>query len=151
AAVMLSVGFATAAPNEAHAAHWADKQMQWGLNNGYIRADLRDNYATRQDAWLILARWAQRGYFMGNYEDARKYVLKHRMSDGTRGTEWVTRNEMVAMIYNYTARDHDGWTSHGGFAEAIRWGRLMGVYDGTRGNDAATRAEVITMLYNYRR
>ncbi|WP_088312213.1 protein phosphatase 2C [Bacillus cereus] len=151
AAVMLSAGFATAAPNEAHAAHWADKQMKWALSYGYVRADLRDNYATRQDAWLIMARWAHQGYFMGSYEDARKFVVKDRISDGTRGTNWVTRNEMAAMIYNYTSPNQGGWTPNGGFEEAIKWGRFFGIYDGTRGNDPATRAEVVTMLYNARR
>lgn len=39
AAIMLSAGFTTAAPNEAHAAHWAGDQMRWALNSGYITAD----------------------------------------------------------------------------------------------------------------
>ncbi|SLK20510.1 protein phosphatase 2C [Bacillus toyonensis] len=151
AAVMLSAGFATAAPKEAHAAHWADKQMNWAFSHGYISADLRDNYATRQDAWLIMARWAHQGLFWGGYEDARKFVVNDHISDGTRGTNWVTRNEMAAMIYNHTSPDQSGWTPNGGFEEAIKWGRFFGIYDGSRGNDPATRAEVVTMLYNARR
>ncbi|MED3398245.1 hypothetical protein [Bacillus wiedmannii] len=63
----------------------------------------------------------------GGYEDARKSVLANRISDGTRGTNWVTRNEMIAMIYNYTARDRDGWTPQGGFEETIRWGPPYGL------------------------
>ncbi len=148
AGIMLSTGFATVAPNEAHVAHWADKQMNWAFNKRIITADLRNNYATRQDAWLMISSATQPLFLFNGYEQARQSVIKNRISDGTRGTDWVTRNEMVAMIYNYTARDHDGWTSHGGFEEAIRWGRIMGIYDGSRGNDPATRAEVVTMLYN---
>ncbi|QWG52454.1 protein phosphatase 2C [Bacillus mycoides] len=147
AAVMLSAGFATVAPNEAHAAHWADKQMNWAFSNRIITADLRDSYATRQDAWLMITR-ATRPLFLGGFEDARKSVVERGISDGTRGTNWVTRNEMAAMIFNYTALDSNGWTPQGGFEEAIKWGRIYGYFDGTRGNDAATRAEVVTMLYN---
>ncbi|MGG3647107.1 hypothetical protein [Bacillus wiedmannii] len=53
--------------------------------------------------------------------------MANRISDGTRGTNWVTRNEMIAMIYNYTARDRDGWTPQGGFEETIRWGPPYGL------------------------
>ncbi|UYX50584.1 protein phosphatase 2C [Bacillus thuringiensis] len=147
ATVMLSVGFATISPNAA-SAHWADKQMNWAFNKRIITADLRDSYATRQDAWLMITRATQPLFLMGGYEEARQSVIKRRISDGTRGTNWVTRNEMAAMIFNYTAKDRDGWTPQGGFEEAIKWGRIYGYYDGTRGNDAATRAEVVTMLYN---
>ncbi|USK99911.1 protein phosphatase 2C [Bacillus tropicus] len=147
AAVMLSAGFATAAPNEAHAAHWADNQMNWAFNKGIITADLRDSLATRQDVWIMIARWD--GNYVGNYEKARQYVVRNGISDGTRGTNWVTRNETVAMLYNYFYGS-GGWNPNKGFGDAFSWGRTVGVYDGSRGNDAATRAEVVTMIYNTR-
>ncbi|MGK3615014.1 protein phosphatase 2C [Bacillus cereus] len=146
AAVMLSAGFATVAPKEA-SAHWADTQMNWAFNKGIITADLRDGLATRQDVWIMIARWD--GNYVGNYEKARQYVVRNGISDGTRGTNWVTRNETVAMLYNYFY-GNGGWTPNKGFGNAFSWGRTVGVYDGSRGNDAATRAEVVTMIYNTR-
>ncbi|SCC46169.1 protein phosphatase 2C [Bacillus wiedmannii] len=149
AAVMLSVGFATAAPNEAHAAHWADKQMNWAMNEGYITADMRDNLATRQDVWLILTRYyANSGEPHNSYEEARQFVQKNNISDGSRGTNWITRNELVGMLYQKYYWTN-AWTPEGGFSKAIAWGKARGLFDGTRGNDFATRAEVITILYKH--
>ncbi|OWW09718.1 protein phosphatase 2C [Bacillus sp. MB353a] len=146
AAVTLSVGFATFAPKEA-SAHWADKQMNWAMSEGYLKSDMRDSLATRQDAWLILSRYygGKRDF---SYEQARQFVIRNGISDGSRGTNWITRNEMVGMLYqkyNWTK----AWTPEGGFSKANAWGKARGLFDGTRGNDFATRAEVITILYRH--
>ncbi|HFR4145193.1 TPA: protein phosphatase 2C [Bacillus cereus] len=147
AAVMLSAGFATVAPNEAHAAHWADIQMKWAFKKGIVTADLRDNLATRQDTWIMIARWLGRS--PSNYDQARKFVVDWRISDGTRGTDLVTRDEVVAMLHNRYMHGHiSGWTPSGGFSNARDWGVSQGIYDGSRGNAFATRAEVVTMLFN---
>ncbi|MEH7753615.1 protein phosphatase 2C [Bacillus toyonensis] len=146
AAIMLSAGFATAAPHEAHAAHWADNQMHWAFNKGIITADLRDSFATRQDAWLMISRW--NGNFVGNYEQARQYMMRKGLSDGTRGTNWVTRNEFIGMLYKMRT-GNSPWNPNTGFQAANYWGSEFYIFDGTRGNDAATRAEVISMMYNY--
>ncbi|PFY21064.1 protein phosphatase 2C [Bacillus toyonensis] len=140
AAIMLSVGFATTAPNEAHAAHWADEHMNWAMGNGYITADLRDSYATRQDTWLIMTRVIlERGGLDFNY--GRSFVLTHGISDGTRGTNWVTRQEVAAMIYNYGHSDRPGFAATNAYA--VKWR----IFDGTRPTAPATRAEVVTMLH----
>ncbi|MFP3379694.1 protein phosphatase 2C [Bacillus sp. SIMBA_069] len=150
AAVMLSAGFATVAPNEAHAAHWADKQMRWAFNEGIITADLRDNLATRQDAWLMLFRtWAPyESSIQGTgYGSARNYVIREEISDGLRGTNWVTRDEMMGMIYQAFGVGR-AWIPEYGFSLSRKWAIRNGIYDGSRGNDFATRAEVVAMLYN---
>ncbi|UFI00682.1 protein phosphatase 2C [Bacillus toyonensis] len=140
AAVMLSAGFATAAPNEAHAAHWADDHMNWAMRYGYITSDLRDSYATRQDTWLIMTRVIfERGGLDYNY--ARSYVINHGISDGTRGTNWVTRQEVAAMIYNNHHSDRPGFAATNAYA--VKWY----IFDGTRPTEPATRAEVVTMLH----
>lgn len=142
AAVMLSTGFATVAPNEAHASHWADAGMRWGMSNGYITVDMRDSIATRQDMWLIITRIKNksRGY---DYNSARNYVMKRKISDGTRGSNWITRYEAVTMIYQtkYNGGYENNWE------RTIRWGQGSGVFDGTRGNDFATRGEIMQMLW----
>ncbi|HDX9589273.1 TPA: protein phosphatase 2C [Bacillus pseudomycoides] len=145
AAVMLSAGFVTAAPNEAHAAHWADTQMNWAMNKGYITADLRDNLATRQDVWLILTRAKKNAGAAFDYNYARDYVIGNGISDGTRGTNWVTRDECAAMILRAKGFIT---SSSDEFSNIREYGKKYGIYDGSRGNDFATRAEVVTMMYN---
>ncbi|HDX9589272.1 TPA: protein phosphatase 2C [Bacillus pseudomycoides] len=146
AAVMLSVGFATYAPKEA-SAHWADKEMNWAYNRGIITADLRDSLATRQDAWLMTARYMSCKDM--SYEQARRYLMNQGqgMTDGTRGTNWITRNEYAAMLYKY--RNYGpAWYPDDGFETVIEWAWKNNIYNGGRGNDFATRAEIVTMLYN---
>lgn len=146
AAVMLSAGFATVAPHEAHAAHWADKQMNWALNNGYITVDLRDSLASRQDAWLIMGR-AWRDWPGMNRTGASNYVSQYRVAEDGRPTDLVTRQEMAAFIYNFNnlAYTNKPWP---GFLAVNVWAVSRGIYDGTRQNSYATRAEVVTMVYN---
>ncbi|MGN4717867.1 protein phosphatase 2C [Bacillus cereus group sp. MYBK226-2] len=142
-AVMLFAGFATVTPNEA-SAHWADGAMDWGLRNGYITADLRDSYATRQDTWLILTRIATDHSGGSNYDAARKYVMSNKISDGTNPQNYVTRFQVIQMIHrtkspkNLYLGDADG--------RALDWAVKKGIYDGTRNSDPATRAEVMTMM-----
>ncbi|MBE5106488.1 protein phosphatase 2C [Bacillus thuringiensis] len=146
AAVMLSAGFATVAPKEA-SAHWADEHMNWAREKGYITSDMRDSLATRQDAWLIFTRYIKksRGY---DYNSARKFLMSRGISDGTRGTNWITRDEMMGMIY---AKDtgRKAWNPSNGFGNARSFGIDRFIYDGSRGSDFATRAEIVTMIYNY--
>lgn len=147
AAVMLSAGFATVAPKEA-SAHWADTQMDWAMSHKIVTADLRDNLATRQDSWLMLARYMYKSDL--SYAQARSYLMSSGLSpmtDGTRGTNWVTRNEVVAMMYNYN--NYGGaWQPGIGFEWSRSWGAYHSIFDGKRGDDFATRAEVVGMIYN---
>ncbi|MGG4560866.1 protein phosphatase 2C [Bacillus toyonensis] len=147
AGIMLSTGFATVAPNKAHAAHWADEQMKWAKSNGYITADMRDSLATRQDVWLIFTRYIKnsRGY---DYNSARKFLMSRGISDGTRGTDLITRDEMMGMIYAKDTR-RKAWNPSNGFGDARNFGINRFIYDGSRGNAFATRAEIITMIFNY--
>ncbi|MCU5376173.1 protein phosphatase 2C [Bacillus cereus] len=145
AAVMLSVGFATVAPQEA-SAHWADIEMNWAFKNGYVTADLRDSLATRQDTWLMITRVDTKssGY---NYDIARNYVIRRDISDGSRGTNWITRSEAAAMILLMNHRGIATWDPAYGFAKTDMWAKRFGFFDGTRGNEFATRAEVVSMLF----
>ncbi|MDO8161671.1 protein phosphatase 2C [Bacillus toyonensis] len=145
AAVMLSAGFATVAPKEA-SAHWADNQMNWAKKTGIITADLRDSLATRQDMWLMSMRFVYKTSGDFTYEDARSYAIRYGISDGTRGTNWITRSEAAAMVYQI--RYDSVWNPTDGFYYSDRRAKAKGIFDGTRGNDFATRAEVVTMLYN---
>ncbi|MGK3616507.1 protein phosphatase 2C [Bacillus cereus] len=143
AAVMLSAGFATIAPKEA-SAHWADGAMDWGLRNGYITADLRDNYATRQDTWLIITRVANDLSGGSSYEAARKYVISREISDGSYPREYVKREDVVRMLFRAShgptnPKYLNDWQASG-------WGASKGIWDGRRSDDPATRAEVMTMI-----
>ncbi|ENJ6138924.1 protein phosphatase 2C (plasmid) [Bacillus cereus] len=145
AAVTLSTGFATIAPKEA-SAHWADPQMYWAIRNYVIKFDMRESPAYRKDVWIMIANYSQRRY--NTYDEARQYVIRRGISDGSRGNDQITRNEMVGMLYQLHFHS-PSWSPKGGFTNAIAWGTDKGIYDGSRGNDPAKRAEVVTMLYNY--
>ncbi|MGK3616508.1 protein phosphatase 2C [Bacillus cereus] len=142
AAIMLSAGFATIAPKEA-SAHWADGAMDWGLRNGYITADLRDNYATRQDTWLILTRITTDHSGGSTYDAARKYVMSNKISDGTNPQNYVTRFQVIQMI---SRTKYHSYFLGTGDNLALEWAVKKGIYDGTRNGDPATRAEVMTMM-----
>ncbi|HDR3908580.1 protein phosphatase 2C [Bacillus toyonensis] len=144
AAVMLSAGFATVAPKEA-SAHWADTQMNWAMKYKIITSDSRDSYATRQDTWLMLSRYLVKNNY--SYAGARNYLMSGGLTDGTRGTDRVTRNEVVAMLYQ-RCNWGPAWDSELGFERSRAWGARYSIFDGKRGNDFATRAEVVSMLYN---
>ncbi|WP_336992935.1 protein phosphatase 2C [Bacillus toyonensis] len=148
AAVMLSAGFATIAPKEA-SAHWADTQMNWALNNGYLTADLRDNLATRQDAWLIMGRvWQDYPDF--TMKGAHNLASQLRVAEDGRPTNWVTREEMGSFLYSfrYLAYTNKPWP---GFPTTTTWAVGNGIYDGSRPQAFATRAEVVTMIYTANR
>ncbi|MGM2415624.1 protein phosphatase 2C [Bacillus cereus group sp. BceL062] len=145
AAVMLSAGFATVAPKEA-SAHWSDTQMNWAMRNGIITAYMADSLATRQDMWLMITRYNHGGAVNVSYDDARRHVINNGISDGSRGTNWITRSEAAAMVSQM--RHYSMWSSENGFYFSDLRAKQLGIFDGTRGNDFATRAEVVTMLYN---
>ncbi|MDO8159843.1 protein phosphatase 2C [Bacillus toyonensis] len=145
AAVMLSAGFATVAPKEA-SAHWADSKMNWAMRKGIITAYMPDNLATRQDMWLMILRYRHGGSGDYNYNDAQSFVIQMDISDGSRGTNWITRSEAAAMILQMQYRNM--WSPIDGFAYSDYKAKQFGIFDGTRGSEFATRAEVVTMLYN---
>ncbi|WP_226641232.1 protein phosphatase 2C [Bacillus tropicus] len=148
AAVMLSAGFATVAPQEAHAAHWADQDFRWAFAHGIITADLRDNLTTRQDAWLMIyrAHLSADKRKQATYNQARNWVISNHYSDGSRGTNWITRDELIGMFYQGFGNG-SAWNSKSGFSRSRQWGMDFGFYDGTRGNDFATRAEVVSIVH----
>nr|WP_088312211.1 protein phosphatase 2C [Bacillus cereus] len=143
AAVMLSAGFATVAPKEA-SAHWADGAMDWGLRNGYITADFRDSYATRQDTWLIITRVANDLSGGSSYAASRNYVMNRKISDGSYPEAYVLRDDVVTMLYRASRPP----TNPMGINDwqAGSWGIQKGIYDGRRMLSPATRAEVMTMI-----
>ncbi|MGU3355155.1 protein phosphatase 2C [Bacillus sp. M5A3_1b] len=147
AAVMLSAGFATVAPKEA-SAHWADGAMDWGLRNGYITADLRDSYATRQDTWLIITRVANDLSGGSSYTASRNYVMNRKISDGSNPQAYVTRGQVCQMLYRAAHPGAYGTIDDHG---AYSWARAKKIVQeadgrGARVAEAATRAEVMTMI-----
>ncbi|KPU55551.1 protein phosphatase 2C [Bacillus wiedmannii] len=145
AAVMLSAGFATIAPKEA-SAHWADSEMNWAMRKGIITAYMPDNLATRQDMWLMLTRKIHGSSGDYGYDYAWLFVRSRGISDGSRGTNWITRSEAAAMVLQ--TRYKGIWSPEHGFYYSDQRAKSIGIFDGTRGNEFATRAEVVTMIYN---
>ncbi|WP_255451152.1 protein phosphatase 2C [Bacillus sp. AY3-1] len=146
AAITLSTGFATIAPKEA-SAHWADPQMNWAIRNNIVRFDMREGPAYRKDVWIMMANY-QTKKLTFSYEDARQHVISQGISDGSRGDDRITRDEMVGTLFQYHFKS-PAWSPKGGFTNSMAWGTDKGIYDGSRRNDFANRAEVITMMYKY--
>jgi len=139
--IMLFTGFATVAPRDA-SAHWADGAMDWGLRNGYITADLRDNYATRQDTWLIITRVANNLSGGSSYDASHKYVTSRKISDGLNPEAYVTREQVYTMLYRVAYPDSYGTTDY----KALAWAVKNRITTDGRRADFATRAEVMTMI-----
>ncbi|MED3398246.1 protein phosphatase 2C, partial [Bacillus wiedmannii] len=77
----------------------------------------------------------------------RQFLGYLDVTDGTRGTNWVTRDEMAGMLYQYRLKS-PAWSPETGFHNSNNWAKSAGIFDGSRGNDFATRAEVVSMIYN---
>ncbi|MEC3467685.1 protein phosphatase 2C [Bacillus tropicus] len=142
--ITLAAGFATISP-QAASAHWADTQMNWALNNGYVTADMRDSLATRQDAWLIMTRAWNDAPGIG-LTGAHNFAKQLRIAEDGRPTNWVTREEMATFLYNlrYIAFTNKPWP---GFGTTSNWAARNGIFDGSRPQAFATRGEVVTMIY----
>jgi hypothetical protein len=127
---------------------YSDVKFVWenGLMQGTSDTLFSPNSATtRAMLWTILARlsgetitgetWAQ---------DARAWALAEGVSDGTNPDKFVTRNQIVTMLYRYAGVGSDGY---GG--EAMAWAEELKIMNDGRPDDSATRAEIAAILHRF--
>jgi uncharacterized repeat protein (TIGR02543 family) len=100
---------------------------------------------TRAMLWTVLARlsgetitgvaWAR---------DAQAWALEAGISDGTNSDQFVTRNQIVTMLYRFAGIGEDGY---GG--EALEWAAGLKIMNDGRPEDTAKRCEVAAILNRF--
>lgn len=116
--------------------------------------------ADRSTLWMALGRLSGTNV---TSETARTWAMERGISDGTSGTDSITREQLVTMFWRYAgspaasgsisqfsdAREVSGWA-----LDAVRWavsqGILKGMGDGTLApQGGATRAETAALLQQF--
>ncbi|MDR0951359.1 MAG: YDG domain-containing protein [Oscillospiraceae bacterium] len=130
--------------------NWFYSDVKFVWENGLMQGTSDTLFApqsnmTRAMLWTVLARlsgetitgesWAQ---------DARAWVLEAGVSDGTNPNKFVTRNEIVTMLYRFAGIGEDGY---GG--EAMAWAAELKIMNDGRPEDTATRAELAAILHRF--
>lgn len=151
---------------------WYDEAVQYMYDNKLIFGVTETEFdpdanITRQQMWAILAR--KGGVEAADYEAAKKWAVENGISDGTRGEDKITRQELMTLLYNYEKKfGNGGFTGSWMFlldysdrADVAEWAdeaahwctmkKIVGGYpDGTlKPMGTATRAEAAVMLMNF--
>ena len=151
---------------------WYDEAVQYMYDNKLIFGVTETEFdpdanITRQQMWAILAR--KGGVEAADYEAAKKWAVENGISDGSRGADRVTRQELMTMLYRYEKTfGNGGFTGSWMFLlqysdraeigewadEAVHWCTMKkvvnGYLDGTlQPNGNASRAEAAVMIMRF--
>lgn len=135
--------------------------FEQGLMGGTSAASFAPTSLTnRQQVWMILARLS--GEKPADMAAARAWAIKTGVSDGSKPTASITRQQLAAMLYRYAgspaASSVLSFTDRAGIAsyaeDAVLWctelGILTGYTDGSfRPAANASRAHLAAMLQRY--
>ncbi|MDE6455721.1 MAG: S-layer homology domain-containing protein, partial [Dysosmobacter sp.] len=83
---------------------WAEDAISWaagkGIMNGYGDNSFNpDRQVTRQQLWMVLGRL--NGANPADMTAAAAWAVSNGVSDGTNGTNTMSRQQMVTMLYRY--------------------------------------------------
>jgi hypothetical protein len=118
-----------------------------GLMNGVGDGHFAPNAKlTRAMLVTVLARYAGIDTTGGAtwYEKALEWGVAQGITDGTNPDGYITRRQLVTMLYRFAEIGEDGW---GG--EAMAWAKSEKILNDGRPEDTATRAEVATILQRF--
>lgn len=149
---------------------WYYNSVAYAYNNGLFAGTSYatfspDTAMTRQMIWMVLARMD--GKLPANIDEARNWAMENNISDGTKPTDTITREQMAAILYRYA--QYKGYdTTIGGMAirefedyentseyalTALGWMVNAGLMQGTDKNlmpyGSATRAQVAAILQRF--
>ena len=84
--------------------NWARDAIAWAYENGYVNGTSATTFnpngsITRQQMWMILARLS--GASPANMAEAREWAMSSGVTDGTSGSNAMTRQQMVTFLYRY--------------------------------------------------
>lgn len=123
-----------------------------------------DGTMTRAMFWAVLGRMDGQTITGANWvEQARNWAMREGVSDGTNPNDYVTREQMVTMLWRYAGEKNgsanlnrytDSGSVSGYAVEAMRWaignGVIQGVTSTTLAPKAnATRAECATIFMRF--
>ena len=123
-----------------------------------------DGTMTRAMFWAVLGRMDGQTITGTNWaSQARKWAMREGVSDGTNPNDYVTREQMVTMLWRYAGEKNgsanlnrytDSGSVSGYAVEAMRWaignGVIQGVTSTTLAPKAnATRAECATIFMRF--
>ena len=150
--------------------YWAEDAINWTRSNGYMNGITDSTFnpegtITRQQLCMILSRLS--GQSPSGMAEARIWAMDSGLTDGTKSSAPVTRQQMVTFLYRYCrmmnyslAGNGDltvfpDYTSTSNYArEALAWAVGNGIITGTKAgmlnpDSTATRAQFAVILHRF--
>ena len=154
---------------DVHRTQWFYDSIYYVWSNDMMEGDSAttfnpDGTMTRAMFWAVLGRMDGQTITGTNWvEQARNWAMREGVSDGTNPNDYVTREQMVTMLWRYAGEKNgsanlnrytDSGSVSGYAVEAMRWaignGFIQGVTSTTLAPKAnATRAECATIFMRF--
>ena len=154
---------------DVHRTQWFYDSIYYVWSNDMMEGDSAttfnpDGTMTRAMFWAVLGRMDGQTITGTNWvEQARNWAMREGVSDGTNPNDYVTREQMVTMLWRYAGEKNGSanlnrYTDSGSVSsyavEAMRWaignGVIQGVTSTTLAPKAnATRAECATIFMRF--
>ena len=154
---------------DVHRTQWFYDSIYYVWSNDMMEGDSAttfnpDGTMTRAMFWAVLGRMDGQTITGTNWvEQARNWAMREGVSDGTNPNDFVTREQMVTMLWRYAGEKNgsanlnrytDSGSVSGYAVEAMRWaignGVIQGVTSTTLAPKAnATRAECATIFMRF--
>ena len=154
---------------DVHRTQWFYDSIYYVWSNDMMEGDSAttfnpDGTMTRAMFWAVLGRMDGQTITGTNWvEQARNWAMREGVSDGTNPNDYVTREQMVTMLWRYAGEKNgsanlnrytDSGSVSGYAVEAMRWaignGVIQGVTSTTLAPKAnATRAECATIFMRF--
>ncbi|WP_087064314.1 leucine-rich repeat protein [Intestinibacillus massiliensis] len=148
---------------------WAYDAISYVYENGLFAGTSESTFSpevtmTREMLWTVLGRMSGAELTgSGVFEQARQWAVRSGVSDGANGSDTITREQMVTMLYRYAGSPAvngaltgyaDASTVSGYATDAMAWAVGSGIISGTSATTlspqgSATRAQVATILMRF--
>lgn len=160
---------ASAGFTDVAAGYWAADDINWCYAKNVMLGNSATTFnptgvTSRQQLWMVLAR--VNGSAPDSMATARTWAINMGVSDGTNVSGSLTRQQMVAMLYRYSAiKGYSGKTggSLSAFSDAgsvsayardaMSWAVANGIITGNDGrlnpNGTATRAQFAAIMHRF--
>lgn len=150
--------------------YWAAKEIAWASSNGIMNGVGGNMFnpgsqVNRQQTWMVLGRMA--GAAPADMAAAREWAMANGVSDGSKPTNPLSRQQLVALLYRYAqlkgfavegAADLSAYPDRGAVAKyaqdpmawAVGNGIITGTSDGRLNPEGtATRAQFAVIMYRF--
>lgn len=154
---------------DVHRTQWFYDSIYYVWSNDMMEGDSAttfnpDGTMTRAMFWAVLGRMDGQTITGTNWvEQARNWAMREGVSDGTNPNDYVTREQMVTMLWRYAGEKNgsanlnrytDSGSVSGYAVEAMRWAIGTGVIQGVTSTTLApkanaTRAECATIFMRF--